>query len=1137
MAARFIFGRSGSGKTSYCVEQIVSQLVDGDDQQRLVFLVPEQATFQAESLILGDDRVAGYSRLSVVSFDRLDFLLGQERRVGLRLSKLSQQMIIHRILRQNRDKLRVFRECAHRQGLGSQMAGVVSELLRYSAGPDDVDGLVGRLDEAGASDLTVSKFADISLILRQYLEFIDGRFVDGDVELSRLGRRVAESGIFNGAKLWVDGFSGFTAAEAAVLVQMVRTAGDAEIALCLDADRMDEHGPGDIVSLFYPTELTYLNLRERFEEAKISIEPPLVLRDRPRFAERPALGHIEQNLFNPDTGKIKSAGSVRVVSCPNVRAEVRYIARQMLELVKNDCYRYRDIAVILPDMDLYEPYVRAVFEDYALPYFIDKKKLLNQHPAVRFIMSALKIATGGFGGEIFAYLKSDFAWPAEDDINLLENYCLANGVGPDDWAGDEDWRFAGPDYECDEEAVNDIRRRAAAPLKALRAKLAGDDEKLIGVEDFVAALFEFIQSVGIDRTLGQWIESATAEGDYSQADEHRQFYDRLMDMLDEMAEIFAAKPMTGDEYLAVMEAGFGQLGLAAIPPTVDQILVGQIERSRHPDLKVVFLPGCTQRQFPTAVNTGGILTDADRSLAEQAKFEIAPASKQSLIERRYLAYIAFTRARDKLCVTYPYADNGSQVQASEFVENLQRLFEDATVEAATDFSPDMESVHSAGELGELLCSELGRDRNYVPQCSDDNLSGLLEAMCHDDQLVELARRVRSALDYDNHAILADGLAEDFYGKWFNGSASRLGTFGKCPYRYFAQYMLALQKRQEYKIGPLDIGLFYHKVLEQVVQRILREKLDWAELDDERISDMTRQVASDITQSDAFMQNFTRQRRHNVFIVDTAVETAFNCAIGIAQMARAGRFRPVSCEAVFGVGEDGFGKFEIEFKPGHIITLNGKIDRIDEAVVDGRKLWTIFDYKTSGGRLSWSGLFYGLDVQLPLYMLAVEKLGVGTDGKGEVVGAFYVPIMAGSKSVSPDKFDSERQRFSYKARGLFNGDIWSMLDSGASGNSCFYGFMLTKQGQPYGRYNTYDALKPEDFAAVLEFSKGKIIELARSISEGNIEVRPYRLGKQVPCCQCDYRSLCRFDWQVNEYNILAGKSKAEVLGEIKDGNGG
>ncbi len=586
MAIQFILGRSGSGKTTYCINAIVEELLTGNNEP-LIFLVPEQATYQAERAILSGKGIEGYNRLNVLSFDRLEFLLLEKNTARESVSRIGRQMIIHRILRENAEKLKIFRSSAGLPGLSRQMAQTIEEIHRYAGSLDSIDELIDELQKAQKNTSTFLKFSDIRLILDEYLKFVENDFYDPDVQLLSVCKSIGKSGLTRNAKLWVDGFAGFTGSELAILAELLKTAKDSKIALCLDPARIDFENPIkdnlNRADLFSPTLQTFAELMEIIKKVKLPLLKPVILEKTRRFAS-PELAHIEKNIFNTESSELKSAENIHIISAPNERLEARFAAREIVKLVRDKGFRYRDIAVIASDIESYHHYIRAYFDEYKIPFFIDKRKPLSDHPVVELICSALKIVTEGFiHHDIFAYLKTDLVPISRLEIDMLENYCIAFGISNSDWLDSEQWQFAGKDdEEFDEQKINLIRTKAISALLELKQKL---NEENVTVEQFTKAIFDFLDSLKVQETINNWIEKAKEKSDFGTIEEHQQFYNKLIDVFDELVEIFSGQTMSPEDYYSIVNSAFSQLTLAFIPPTLDQVLVGSVERSRHPDLK------------------------------------------------------------------------------------------------------------------------------------------------------------------------------------------------------------------------------------------------------------------------------------------------------------------------------------------------------------------------------------------------------------------------------------------------------------------------------------------------------------------------------------------------------------------------
>jgi ATP-dependent helicase/nuclease subunit B len=734
--------------------------------------------------------------------------------------------------------------------------------------------------------------------------------------------------------------------------------------------------------------------------------------------------------------------------------------------------------------------------------------------------------------DIFGFLKTDLVPIERSEVDLLENYCLAFGVTGSDWTSGQEWHFAGQDNErFDEERVNRIRLKASEPLLELRDKLCPVDNpaKTMSAEEFTKAIFDFIDGLGVLETIGSWVE---------EADEHRQFYDKLLDIFDEFAEVFAGQKETAEDYFAIISSAISQMTLAFIPPTLDQVLVGSIERSRHPDLKAVFLIGATQREFPVPVSFESILTDEDRIAAESADFALAATASQKLAERQYLAYIAFTRPKELLCVTYPSTDeDGSATTRSQFIDNLEALFENLEEESIAGCKNDIRQIHNKDELADLLCSQLGKDAFLTKAKEGKQLDELLGDIVVDEELADLGSEVLSAVNYDNCAQLNKQIVDALFSKQIKSSATRLGTFAACPYQYFARYILELEEREEFEFEPLDLGVFYHRVLDALLKRLNSDKKDFETISNEELLRLLREQIMKFAGEDAFISNFLRRSAYNGFIINCAAEVLEDCVRAIAEMVRAGSFRPMWSEVSFGETKDSvinIGEYKIKLPDGRVTVLSGKIDRIDVANIDGQNVAIIFDYKRSkySATFNWSKFYYGLNMQLPIYILAANK--AANSKINNAVGAFFIPVEAPPETTAFTELTKKTERFQHKANGLFNGRFFQHLDS--TNSNKFYNFFVKQDGNQYGYDNISGAIKPDDFEKIMKFTESKFIGFVQEILSGEINVHPYRLSGESACTYCKYKPVCRFDWQINDYNFLESLDKVGALEKIKGNNG-
>ena len=1115
MAVQFILGTSGTGKTHYCREAMVREL-QTEGTEPLIFLVPEQATYQAERAMLSHESVAGYNRLSILSFDRLNFQLIGRNTARARLSSLGRQMVLQRLLHEVADQLTVYQASSTQAGFVGQALHILDQLHGAAAGPDELARCIDRLDTAGHGDLCAAKLRDIQVLLAAYTRFIEGRFVDPDQQFQAARQVAARHEMLKGARLWVDGFAGFTQAELLMLRVLMQTVSHTYLALCLDPDmvgRLD--GEPDPLELFAPTLTTYQQLQTVIQESNLTQEPPVILSRAVRFESARALGHVERHLFQPEATPVPVAGQVRCVSAADVRSEVQFVARSIQCLVRKERLRYRDIAVVASDLCAYEHLVHAYFTDYGLPYFMDKQQPLTHHPGATLVASALRMALGSFeSSEVMAYVRSDMLGVDRTDLDQLENYCLALGVGSRDWHSKAPWQFDDPaEPRFDEAAVNRTRDLITAPLWTLRDALQSDT--LTG-HDFVEALQAFLQDLKVAQTLEALIQRADQEGDPGRADRHRQFWDWLTGVLDECRLVLGEYEASGAFFAKVLTSAFSQMTLALIPPTLDQILVGAIERSRHPNVKVVFLMGTTQKQFPSPLHSEALLSETDRDAAALAGLDLPGGVTQSLSQRRYLAYIAFTRASHRLIVTHAHTDDkGNAVVRSQFIQDLEALFVDLQEERVTETHDS--AILSAHDLADRLCAQGVKDWSRWQAFLPDPFGTLSQAVAPADSA---------------HPALKPATLASLFGPVLHSSATRLGTYAACPFQYFSKYVLGLKPRKAFGLEPLDKGNFYHRVLELFVQAMIDSKADWTHLKPDSIKRGVDKMIDKVRAESAFIRNFAAHSPVNAYILQCACDVLHEAVPELVEAVVTGQFRPFLAEAEFGSSQVGLGEFTLALKDGRQVALHGKVDRVDLCGHGPEGRAVVFDYKSTDRSPDWTKMWYGLDLQLLVYVLALRHAQAEGCVAATSCGAFYVPVETTGKKVDLSTPRDRLQGFRRKAKGLFDVGIAPDLDPRDKGDSRYYNFFVKNTGEALGHYNTRGAMESDRFERLLEFGRHKILSLSQDILAGHMPVSPYRRGTTMPCSFCDYKALCRFDWQTHTCRSLEGTTKTDVLASLE-----
>jgi ATP-dependent helicase/nuclease subunit B len=1133
MAIRFILGTSGSGKTRWCIDAIAAALREGGTEP-LVFLVPEQATFQAERAILSCAGVSGYSRLQVLSFNRLQFRLCRGG-VQSELTPLGRGMLVRQALSSCAGSLQVLGASAATAGMAAALANLIRRLYEDNCAPEGLEAAAHEILAKNPANPTGQKLADIAIVFRRYVELLNrpGReFLNPDMLLTEARAKVRDTAFLKGARLWIDGFSGFTLQQRDLLFEMLSVGRGAEIALCLDPQAMDLNDTDpeklDPASLFAPTERTYVDLLAILRHRKMPVAEPMVLSRHPRFESAATLGHIERAFFSPEARAVPADGAIEIRGLADIRAEAFFIAGQIRRLVREQKLRYRDIAVIAPDIHLYAHYLAGAFEQYKIPYFLDRPQELQSHPLMELLIGALRAVQSGFAlSSMSALLKVDWNGLSSLEADTLDNYCRAFGVKEADWISDSPWNLGEEEPAFAPQRMDTLRKKFFAPFGVLAERLKGTMTARQGV----MAIEELLERLGIRQKLADEAKDDPQDNQFS----HRRVWKKTQEVFAELTGVFGDDVIGAAEMMAVLLEVFSSLALKQIPPAADEVLIGSIERSRHPEIKVAFLPGATQKLFPVPLAADALLTEEDTQCAAKANLPLTQPLEQALSARRYLAYIALTRASERLYITFPLSDEKESASAPwPGLERLCELCDGLHVQYGMPTELSRPENVSVPVLTEWFCAVLGAESD----CDEKTKSQARDLLsccktAEDATLAHLCGDVEYALGYRNEATLEDAIISQLTSGSMKTSASRLTSFATCPYQYFSKYVLKLKKRDLTGLKPMDIGDFYHAILRRLFEELYHRGFDWADVTETELTESCERIAKEILHENSRLAAFVRGGAYNAYVIQQAVGGLAAILPNLSAMSAAGQFRQKAAEVEFGKNGPAV---VIEIAKGKSIHLGGYIDRVDCADIDGQWTGIVFDYKTGSSttKLNWTKFYHGLDLQLAAYLLALRHQTIANRPIERVAGAFYLPIERTLGKADLAKLNNETVP-AVRARGVFDGHFAESLDGQSEKGSRYYSFAW-KEDEPYSDYGRKDAARPGDFAALLRFAEEKIRALGRGIVSGDIRAFPYRLGTQSPCTHCDYRPVCKFDWQLNEYRFLSAMSKAGVLAEAGGGTG-
>ncbi|AEI42666.1 helicase-exonuclease AddAB subunit AddB [Paenibacillus mucilaginosus] len=1172
MAYRFVLGRAGSGKTTYCLKEIQERLGERPEGRPIIWLVPEQATFQTEYALVNGSGLGGTMRAQVLSFRRLAWRVMQE--VGgtarLPIDEIGKKLLLHRILHRGKDRLRRFHASADQMGFIDNLNDILSELKRYCVAPEDLAAFYTRKfgDGGPGGGSLEDKLHDLQVVYAEFETELSKLYLDGEDYLTLLARQLPESAYAQGAEVWVDGFHGFTPQELAVLVKLGERADRVTITLCLDRPYLPGE-PLNELELFHLPARTMQKLQELLREAQVDVLEPVVLPAAPpaRFAAQPMLAYLEAHWDDrvkqpcPVVPLERSLSPLHITQAAGRRAEVEGAARDIIALVRDRGLRWRDISVSLRDMESYCDLIKATFEDYGIPHFFDVKRSILHHPLVELIRSSLEACGNHWKYDaVFRSIKTGFFIPMPGEnvdpetgiridrhaMDQLENYVLAFGIQGSRWTDDKDWTYSyrttleddGEARAADEaflKRINACRRQVSAPMGELYRRMKGRRET---VRERVEHLYGFLTGLRVPERLEYWSQKALGEGEPETARMHGQVWDRVMDVLDQLVELMGQETVTLELFTDLLETGLESIRLGLVPPTLDQVLVGSMDRTRSGRIKHTFVLGATEGVMPAKMPEKGLLTESEREFLAQSGLETADTGRRRLLDESFLMYYAFCTPSEGLWLSYPLADEeGRSLLPSDIIRQIKRMFP-SVKERLLQHDPEaeghpgehMEYVSRPGPAFSLLSVQLrqwlrGAPMNVVWWSVYNWFTRLPEH----DKAQELSRMVK-ALRYTGGAMrLSPETSRLLYGDLIQTSVSRMERFVACPFSQFASHGLRLKERRIFRLEAPDVGQLFHAALSSFVEQAEREQMDWHALTPEESAKRAAFVID--TLAPRLQGEILLSSERYLYIARKLKQVVGRAALMLGEHAKRGQFRPIGLEVGFGAGQQ-IPPLHYALPNGVQMELRGRIDRIDRADTDKGTLLRVIDYKSSAKSLNMAEVYYGLSLQMLTYLdviLTHAPVWLGKEAEPAGVLYFHVhnPLLNAKNGMTAEQIDKELKK-RFKMRGLLKADpdVITLMDSrlaGSSGHSELLPAALKADGS---FYKTSSVASEEQWNTVREHVRNTIQEIGTSMTDGEIGVHPYRMGQNIACSTCSFRPVCQFDPQLedNEYRILPQMGK-------------
>lgn len=1088
MPLKFVFGPSGSGKSSYLYQHVIQESMKYPERNYIV-LVPEQFTMQTQKDLVMMHERKGIMNIDVLSFARLAYRVFEETGGGGRpvLDDEGKNLILRKIAGDYESELKMLGGHMKKQGYISEVKSVISEFTQYDIGEDEIERV---MESAGESSRLYYKLADIRLLYRGFTDYLQEKYITKEELLDVLSCEVEKSERLKNSTVVLDGFTGFTPVQDRLLGELMRHCREVIVTVTMDR-RGNPYVYEHPYQLFALSKQMVTSLLQIAKQNKIPVEEPVELYDHVpwRFKEQEALAFLEKHLFRYGAGAYeKEQEQVKLHLAKNPREEAYAVAEQVRRMMREDRYRLRDIGVIVSDMDVYADHLKQAFIKYDIPFFMDHKRSILLNSFVEYIRSVLHMAEQSFSYEsVFRFLRTNLAGFTYEEIDELENYVIGLGIkGYKHWQ--EKWtrKLRGMAQE-DLDKMNHYRRQLVEKVDGLIYVLR---QRRKTVADITRAIYEFMVQENLQVRLAEQEELFKAKGELALAREYAQIYRIVIELFDKFVELLGDEQVSLSEYCKLLDAGLEEARVGVIPPEVDQVVIGDMQRTRLKDIKALLFAGANDVYLPGALLRTGLLSELDREKFAREKLTLSAGGKEKAYVQKFYLYLNLTKPSEKLDIYYSKVSaDGKSVRPSYLIQELQKLFPKLKVRDEERYLKEQELTENIGF--DRMIREFVQKRHET----DGAWCELYNWYKKNPKWQEKVERFLEAGYYRKPLdALTEEAAKRLYGEEFETSITRMERFAVCAFSHFLTYGLGLREREEYDFQAADLGNVCHRALERFSYKVEREAGDWLKLTEEKrkqyVEESVEEAIADYGNSILYSSS------RNAYLIVRMKRMLEKTVWALTKQLAAGDFKPAA--------------YELRF-------ANGKIDRVDTCE-DGDCVYVkVIDYKTGSKSFDVTALYHGFQLQLMVYMDAALQMEQKKHPEKEILpaGVFYYRIQDPLIDRPKEGEEQESILKELKPDGMISleKEVLGHLDHCMVGESSVIPVKYNKNGS---LSKSSKAASAQDFYLMMKYAVNKVEEIRQKILSGDVKVNPYRRGTETSCDYCSYRQICGFDTKMEGY---------------------
>lgn len=1108
MSLQFVLGGSGSGKSTYVFDNIIERSMR-EEEKNFLIVVPDQFTMQTQMDFVNRHPRGGILNIDILSFSRLSHRILEETGGNreMVLDDTGKSLVLRRVAEELKEEVPVLGSNLKKMGYIHEVKSAVSEFMQYGIGTKEIQKMLKFAEKRGG---LYGKLKDLGVLYEGFQKYIQDRFITTEETYDRLAVQLDKSELVRNSVIVLDGFTGFTPIQNRVLEKLLMLSEEVIMTITIDKKEIEKTADSE-QELFALSRKTLKSIEKIAKETRTEIKPYVWMEgETKRFVPHSGLAHLEQHLFRyPYVQKKGSCEGIQILETSTIEEEVKQTCSEIRSLLKEG-YCYRDIAVITGDMGAYESEIEEIFEEYEIPFFMDQTRKITLNPFVEYIRSAVQIQVKQYSYEsMFHYLRSGMVDLDRETVDKLENYCLAHGIkGKRAWSNM--FCFGASNYQNEKEKVqteleelNSAREKIMSELLVLK----GGKQK---VRKQIEQLYEFLTANECQKKLKVYEEYFREIGEKNKEKEYAQIYRLTMDLFDQMVGLLGEEEMGWEEFGQILDAGFGEIQVGMIPQSIDQIVIGDMERTRLKQVKALFFLGINDGNIPKQSGSGGIISDIDREFLAEGDFELAPTPRQQMFIQKFYLYLNVTKPSHKLYLSYAKMNSeGKSLKPSYFIGSIRKLFPMLSVQTIEEgVWQNISTLNAAREHSVKLLGHYKRGEEQ----EEAVLMALLKVIGQSSKGEEWIRDILDSAFYTyEDTRISKEAAKILYGTIIQSSVSRLEKMASCAYAHYLQYGLSLKEREEYTFEAVDMGNVFHGVLEIFAGKLAEKNYTMINFPEEEGRLILKEALENYALTYQNTVLFSTAR--NTYMIDKMERILWRTVRTLQYQLQKGKFLPADYEISFSALED-LDSVRITLSETEKMYLRGRIDRVD-TYEEGNNLYVkVVDYKSGEQQFQLAALYYGLQLQLVVYLNAAMELQKKKHPQKNVCpGAFVYyhisdPMAEGEEGITEEEIERQIKK-QLRVTGIINSDsaVLQGLDKTHEEKSDVIPVEYKKDGSLSSRSTV---MNQEEIEIIQQFAEKKIESLGKEILDGKISINPKTFKKKEACTFCQFQGICDFD---------------------------